>query len=208
MENEENNLTNKEKVLLKEITNLDEKLKKLGEMGLKYNETTEYRLLEKVNKSSYDLFIDGLDKINDISQLEDEQIIKLRDKLKEIDVKLKEKAKPKTITISSEAHNIIKNHCSSVNENVGEWSEKMLINLICLPTISEQKVYLIDYNTHSVGGKLYQCHSWVIENDINGFLHENRLKGDFYLYYKESVNIDLTTLGSSNFKTKITGFFA
>ena len=174
---------------------------------------SDYLKMEKINaiineKSSYDLFIDGLNKINDISELEDEQIIKLRDKLKEIDGKLKEKAKPKTITISGEAHNIIKNHCSSVNENVGEWSEKMLIDLICLPTKSEQKIYLIDYNTHSVDGKLYQCHSWIIENDVNEFLHENSLKGNFYLYYKESINIDPTTLDASNFKTKITGFFA
>jgi len=157
---------------------------------------------------TYDDFIYNLDKINDIPELEDDQILKLKEKLKEIELKLKNKSKPKTIAISGEAHNIIKKYCLTINENIGEWSEKMLINLICLPAKSEQKVYLIDYNTHSVGGKLYQCHSWVIENDINKFLYENRLKGDFYLYYKESINIDPTTLGASNFKTKITGFFA
>ena len=88
----------------------------------------EKRYSEK--KSTYDLFINGLDKINDISELEDEQIIKLREKLKEIDVKLKEKTKPKTITISGEAHNMIKNHCSLIKENVGEWSEKILVDKI------------------------------------------------------------------------------
>ena len=217
IENIENNdLTWKEKSLLKEITNIDEKLKKIDDNSkefsailnnIKDNPIGE-RLKKMENKSNYNDFINGLDKINDISELEDDQIIKLREKLKEIDVKLKEKAKPKTITISGEAHNIIKEHCSLIKENVGEWSEKILVNTICLPAISEQNVYLIDYNTHSVDGKLYQCHSWIIENDVNEFLHENSLKGNFYLYYKESINIDPTTLGASNFKTKITGFFA
>lgn len=78
-------------------------------------------------KSNYANFINNLDKIDDISNLEDEQILKLRDKLKEIDGKLKEKAKPKTITISGEAHGVIKTHCSSLNESIGEWSEKILL---------------------------------------------------------------------------------
>ena len=80
--------------------------------------------------SYYDCMIDNLNNIDSISELEDDQILRLREKLKEIEGKLKEKAKPKTITISGEAHNMIKNYCLTINESIGEWSEKSLINII------------------------------------------------------------------------------
>jgi hypothetical protein len=51
----------------------------------------------------------------------------LKEKFKEIETKLKEKAKPKTITISGEAHNIIKNHCNALNQSIGEYTEKIML---------------------------------------------------------------------------------
>ena len=77
----------------------------------------------------FNLVYESLNKIDDIKELEDEQILKLKGKLKEIDGKLKEKTKPKNISISSEEHNIIKNYCGK-SYNIGEWSEKTLVSVI------------------------------------------------------------------------------
>ncbi len=99
--------------------------------------------------SSYEQIISSLDNIDSISELEDEEILKLKEKIKDVELKLKEKSKPKTITISGEAHNIIKNHCDNIiNENVGKWSEKVLLNDIKTNIKTILKDYiLIDFSS-------------------------------------------------------------
>ena len=80
--------------------------------------------------NTYDQLIDDLNKIDEISDLDDTQIIKLREKLNIIETKLKEKSKPKTITVSGETHNIIKKHCETTGDNIGDYTEKVLLKSI------------------------------------------------------------------------------
>ena len=65
--------------------------------------------------------IDGVDE-NYLSQL--------KEKVKLIEKKLKENNKPKTITISGKSHNVIKRYCTSLNYNIGEWAEKIMLKEI------------------------------------------------------------------------------
>ena len=74
------------------------------------------------------------------SCLDDEQILRLKDALKEIESKLK--VKPKTITISGEAHNIIKNHCATLNESIGEWSERKLLESVSKLSYGIEEYYI------------------------------------------------------------------
>ena len=78
---------------------------------------------ERVN---YDKLISDLDNIDSISELDEEQVIKLKEKMKQIETSLKDKIKPKTITISGPTHNRIKKHCTDNELNIGEWAEMVL----------------------------------------------------------------------------------
>jgi hypothetical protein len=101
-------------------------LKKMAESLRRLNlvSSIEKTSIIKSSEAKKELFFEENDRI---SELEDEQILKLKEKFKEVEIKLKEKAKPKTITISGEAHNIIKNHCNTLNESIGEYAEKILL---------------------------------------------------------------------------------
>ena len=57
---------------------------------------------------------------------EELEIQALEAQLKEAKRKLKEKNKPKTITISSSDHDLIKKHCSIFGLNIGEWTSNVL----------------------------------------------------------------------------------
>ena len=61
---------------------------------------------------------------------DEEQIQSIKDRIKQFEEKLKEKVKPKTITISNNAHNIIKNYCTFYNFKIGDWVEKTLLEKI------------------------------------------------------------------------------
>ncbi len=50
-----------------------------------------------------------------------EELLILEEKVKNIKKRIKELKKSKTITIDGEAHETVKNHCASLNVNIGEW---------------------------------------------------------------------------------------
>jgi len=67
----------------------------------------------------------------DLNNIQTEQdLLLLKEKVKEIEKKIKENNKPKTITISGSAHNTIKRFCTSLNFNIGDWCEKILLKEI------------------------------------------------------------------------------
>lgn len=76
-----------------------------------------------LNKSVEDLL-----KIVDSSEVTDADISNLRDKMKEIEKVLKEKNKPKTITISGYSHKIVKDYCADSGLNMGEWVSSILVS--------------------------------------------------------------------------------
>jgi len=66
----------------------------------------------------------------DNSVLDESQVAHLRKKLKEFEVSIREKIKPKTITISGSSHRKMKRYCESLNLKIGEWVEKTLMDEI------------------------------------------------------------------------------
>ena len=78
--------------------------------------------------------------LNDCDGLDDDQIIALKDKIKNFEAKLKDKVKPKTITISSSVHNKIKKYCNDFNLKIGDWVEDTLLkSLECTDNQIKQK---------------------------------------------------------------------
>ena len=78
--------------------------------------------------------------LNDCDGLDDDQIIALKDKIKNFESKLKDKVKPKTITISSSVHNKIKKYCNDFNLKIGDWVEDTLLKALdCTDNQIKQK---------------------------------------------------------------------
>ncbi len=67
--------------------------------------------------------------INEVD-MDEKDILELKNKMKEIEKKIKEKNKPKTITISGKDHSIIKEYCTTLNLNIGDWTAKVLLDKI------------------------------------------------------------------------------
>lgn len=63
----------------------------------------------------------------DIENISEVDLNNIKNQLKQVEKKVKEKNKPKTITISGDVHSKIKNHCSLFNLNIGEFTEKILL---------------------------------------------------------------------------------
>ena len=63
----------------------------------------------------------------DVENISESDLNSIKNQLKRVEKKVKEKNKPKTITISGESHSKIKKHCSLFNLNIGEWTEKVLM---------------------------------------------------------------------------------
>lgn len=91
----------------------------------KQDETNIFRESKQSDRLIYNL-------LQDISNtdLTEDDIENLRKKMKLVDKTLKEKKKPKTITISGECHNKIKNYCSSLGLNIGDWVAQVLLKEI------------------------------------------------------------------------------
>jgi hypothetical protein len=56
-----------------------------------------------------------------------EELLILEEKVKNIKKRIRERKKSKTITIDGEAHETVKNHCASLNVNIGEWVSQTLL---------------------------------------------------------------------------------
>ncbi len=74
-----------------------------------------------------------------IDKIEESDLATLKSKLKEVEKKVKEKNKPKTMTISGKDHAIIKQYCTMFNLNIGNWVSKIL-----LKEINENNAITID----------------------------------------------------------------
>lgn len=97
-----------------------------------------------ITPNYYNTLMKELDNMDSVTDLDEEQVIKLKEKFKTVEIALKSKIKPKTITISGPSHNKIREYCSTLNENIGEWCEKILINFIAENPAGEPKFTLND----------------------------------------------------------------
>jgi len=87
-----------------------------------------------VSEDQYSELSSDLDSIEDkllsCDELDEDQVANLKDKLKEFENRLREKIKPKTITISNSVHTKMKNHCALYNIKIGDWVEKVILDEI------------------------------------------------------------------------------
>jgi len=79
------------------------------------------------SENYYNKLMNELDNMDNISELDEEQVLKIKEKFKKVESSLKEKIKPKTITISGPTHNKIKAYCIDNELNIGEWTENTLV---------------------------------------------------------------------------------
>lgn len=63
-----------------------------------------------------------------IDNIEENDLVSLKSRIKEVEKRIKEKNKPKTITISGDIHAKVKKHCTTFNLNIGEWTEKIILD--------------------------------------------------------------------------------
>jgi hypothetical protein len=77
-------------------------------------------------KPEIESILDNIEKL-DINE-DDLQDIKL--KMKNLEKRIKEQNKPKTITISGKDHSVIKKYCTIFNLNIGDWATKTLLEKI------------------------------------------------------------------------------
>ena len=103
-------------------------------------------------KSYYSTLMSNLDNIDSVTELDEEQVLKIKEKFKQVETVLKGKIKPKTITISGPSHTKIREYCALLNENIGEWCDKILINYIVEnpPVITLQDALKIFYSRENL----------------------------------------------------------
>lgn len=146
--------------------------------------------------------LDGID----IGKLEVNDVEDLKKKLKEIEKQVKENNKPKTITVSSKSHNIIKRYCQTFNLNIGEWAEKTLLKEIeesnCVivddenlssDEVQEMKVkeLMSKYSNNKVSKNLIKTNKPIMSKDlkyegwsiIDGYYIYNYI-GDDFVHFK------------------------
>jgi hypothetical protein len=72
--------------------------------------------------------------LEDIYKAEDdsleEKLAAMKAQVKAIEQRIRENKKPKTITISNQAHSKVKQHCMAIGQNIGDWAEKILLKEI------------------------------------------------------------------------------
>lgn len=61
---------------------------------------------------------------------EEFQLAALKAAARKLEQNIKERKKPKTITISGDTHNKIKTYCNSMGLNIGKWTEQVLMREI------------------------------------------------------------------------------
>ena len=69
---------------------------------------------------------------------EEFQLAALKAAARKLEQSIKERKKPKTITISGETHNKIKSYCSTMGLNIGKWTEQVLLREITDNTCIER----------------------------------------------------------------------
>ena len=104
------------------------------ELQAKIQANAEKKIVDKESASENDSYsallteINTIEKtLNDCESLDDDQVLSLKDRIKMFESRLKDKIKPKTITISSSVHNKIKKYCSDFGLKIGDWVEETLL---------------------------------------------------------------------------------
>jgi hypothetical protein len=121
-------------------------------------------------KPEIESILDNIEKL-DINE-DDLQDIKL--KMKNLEKKIKEQNKPKTITISGKDHATIKKYCTIFNLNIGDWATKTLLEKIesdnCIISEDIDSVELFKRDSEALIEKYKPLKGTIIKTDflLNG----------------------------------------
>lgn len=105
--------------------------------------------------------------VGNIDKIEESDLDSLKSKIKEVEKRVKEKNKPKTITISGKDHAKIKKYCSLLNLNIGDWVTKVL-----LKEIDDSSAIIID--NESTNAEILERYSKEIKDRYLTELNANK----------------------------------
>jgi hypothetical protein len=89
-----------------------------------------------MNEKNLNQLIDQFDESLQNEDLINEDLLKkLQEQVDRVKLVIKEKNKPKTITISGNVHNSIKKYCNYISKQIGDWAEEILLKEISKSTI-------------------------------------------------------------------------
>jgi hypothetical protein len=147
-----------------------------------------------------------------------EELLILEEKVKNIKKRIRERKKSKTITIDGEAHETIKNHCASLNVNIGEWVSKTLLDAVgtykeeinCLITDeidfydfeeSEKKRILSKYSKKNVFRHLFKSNKMIFSDSMKFVGHSSDDNLPIYEYIGDNpIDFKLGLIKQMQFK--------
>lgn len=88
---------------------------------------------------------------------EEFQLAALKAAARKLEQSIKDRKKPKTITISGDAHNRIKTYCATMGLNIGKWTEQVLLSEIidntCVEKVQSNYEEYIDERVEDIKNK-------------------------------------------------------
>lgn len=130
--------------------------------------------------------------------LEEFQLAALKAAARKLEQSIKERKKPKTITISGETHNKIKSYCSTMGLNIGKWAEQVLLREItdnvCVEKVQSTYDEFIYENLESIKTKYtknrtrYKTDKMIVCDGLR-LVGESEITGDLiYEISDDSLN--------------------
>jgi len=144
------------------------------------------------------------ERLNSSEGLEEEQIQSIKERIKNFETKLKEKViKPKTITISNDIHNVIKNYCTFYDYKIGDWVEKTLLEKIEQSSPGRTRVEVEDaaeelrkkYKFYGTRKKMVKSDKLLYMNKNFKFIGYNKEDKPIYDYLGHTLDTDLSKIG-------------
>ena len=94
---------------------------------------------------------------NNTMDPEEFQLAALKAAARKLEQSIKDRKKPKTITISGDAHNRIKTYCATMGLNIGKWTEQVLLREItdnaCVERVQSNYEEYINETAESIKNK-------------------------------------------------------
>lgn len=119
----------------------------------------------------------------DVENISEADLNNIKNQLKKVEKKVKEKKKPKTITIPGDTHAKVKNHCNLFNLNIGEFTEKVLLEEI-------EKNKCIEKGERDLEEEMSEIEKRYIDNELKSrtLIKSNKLLFSKYLeFYGYSI---------------------
>ena len=148
---------------------------------------------------------------------EEFQLAALKAAARKLEQSIKERKKPKTITISGETHNKIKSYCSTMGLNIGKWTEHILLREIndntCIENVQSNYEEYINETVEDIKTKyttkktMYKTDK-LIMCEVLRLVGESKLDGmPVYELIDQTINplVAAKSIANMNILVEITG---